>query len=174
MDKINFQNKKLPALNATNLNQLQTNVENAINSLQNNIIHATIAQNQASSSIFKLSSSNAENLTLIDAIVVGNKLSLENGKIVIGSGVNHIKVSANVYYFANVTTGRKGLYCTKNTSTAIQSSQKIEEPYCSFGFAEGYISVQEGDTIGLSSRGTANDEIYCGESSTWITVEVID
>ena len=31
MDKINFQNKKLPALNATNLNQLQTNVETAIN-----------------------------------------------------------------------------------------------------------------------------------------------
>ena len=34
MDKINFQNKKLPALNATNLNQLQTNVENAINSIK--------------------------------------------------------------------------------------------------------------------------------------------
>lgn len=31
MDKINFQNKKLPAVNATNLNQLQTNVETAIN-----------------------------------------------------------------------------------------------------------------------------------------------
>lgn len=30
MDKINFQNKKLPALNATNLNQLQENIENAI------------------------------------------------------------------------------------------------------------------------------------------------
>lgn len=34
MDKINFQNKKLPAVNATNLNQLQTNVENAINSIK--------------------------------------------------------------------------------------------------------------------------------------------
>ena len=29
MDKINFQNKKLPAVNATNLNQLQENIDNA-------------------------------------------------------------------------------------------------------------------------------------------------
>ena len=31
MEKINFINNQAPALNATNLNQLQTNVENAIN-----------------------------------------------------------------------------------------------------------------------------------------------
>ena len=33
MEKINFKNGQAPALNATNLNQLQTNVENAINSV---------------------------------------------------------------------------------------------------------------------------------------------
>lgn len=31
MEKINFKNGQAPALNATNLNQLQTNIENAIN-----------------------------------------------------------------------------------------------------------------------------------------------
>lgn len=31
MDKINFVNNQAPALNATNLNQLQTNVENFVN-----------------------------------------------------------------------------------------------------------------------------------------------
>lgn len=31
MEKINFINNQAPALNATNLNQLQTNIENAIN-----------------------------------------------------------------------------------------------------------------------------------------------
>lgn len=31
MDKINFKNNQEPALNETNLNQLQTNIENAIN-----------------------------------------------------------------------------------------------------------------------------------------------
>lgn len=34
MDKINFQNKKLPAVNGPTLNQLQENVENAINSIK--------------------------------------------------------------------------------------------------------------------------------------------
>lgn len=33
MEKINFINNQAPALNATNLNQLQTNIENAINSV---------------------------------------------------------------------------------------------------------------------------------------------
>ena len=33
MEKINFKNGQAPALNATNLNQLQTNIENAINSV---------------------------------------------------------------------------------------------------------------------------------------------
>ena len=35
MEKINFANSKEPALNGTNLNQLQTNVENAINEEKN-------------------------------------------------------------------------------------------------------------------------------------------
>ena len=33
MDKINFVNKGQPAINDTNLNQMQTNIENAINAI---------------------------------------------------------------------------------------------------------------------------------------------
>ena len=37
MEKINFVNGSQPAINDTNLNQLQTNVENSINALQSNV-----------------------------------------------------------------------------------------------------------------------------------------
>ena len=40
MDKINFVNNGLPAINDTNLNQLQTNVETAINQVQTNVENA--------------------------------------------------------------------------------------------------------------------------------------
>lgn len=37
MEKINFVNGSAPALNATNLNQMQTNLENAITEMQTNV-----------------------------------------------------------------------------------------------------------------------------------------
>ncbi len=41
MDKINFKNGSLPAINDTNLNLMQTNIENAINVIDNKITNAT-------------------------------------------------------------------------------------------------------------------------------------
>ncbi len=41
MDRITFVNEQAPALNANNLNLLQTNVETAINAAMNNAIRTT-------------------------------------------------------------------------------------------------------------------------------------
>lgn len=45
MEKINFVNNQQPALNATNLNKLQDNVENSIDELDNSIIGEVLYEN---------------------------------------------------------------------------------------------------------------------------------
>ncbi len=138
------------------------------------IISATILKNQSNISTYKIESTDLINVTLDSPIVVGQKLKFENGKIVIGDNVKHIKVSAQVYFFDGLTSGKKSFQCLKNGETAVQSSQNVDVAYSGFGFSENVLEVSKGDVISLGLKATVNDTIYCNRNSTWITVEVVD
>ena len=138
------------------------------------IISATILKNQSNISTYKIESTDLINVTLDSPIVVGQKLKFENGKIVIGDNVKHIKVSAQVYFFDVLTSGKKSFQCLKNGETAVQSSQNVDVAYSGFGFSENILEVSKGDVISLGIKAAVNDTIYCNRNSTWITVEVID
>lgn len=116
-------------------------------------------------------------MTLVDS-VVGNKLSLSNGGVLIGSGVSKVKVSANL-----MTKGRTGADYTigsillnstseKNAymSGAYSTSQWVNSSISSF-----ILDVQEGDVIylGVGASSTGNVDI-AGKTFTYMTVEVVE
>ena len=90
MNKINFTNGQAPAINATNLNQLQTNVENAINEVNDEIAKTENWILAKLSTAFNAGTT-AEHQIKFDTVqsVNGNLLTLENGCIKVGAGVEN-------------------------------------------------------------------------------------
>ena len=90
MEKIIFKNKPNTntPINATNLNLMQDNVENAINeSSFKNIVQANLGSRTVTT--------DSTNEGISSSLIIGNKLSMSNNKILIGAGVSKIKCSLN-------------------------------------------------------------------------------
>lgn len=181
MTKINFTN--LPdtstPLNATNMNLLQTNVENEIEEkTEKNIITAYLDDaitNPVVENYIKIP------LTLKESI--GNKLSFTNNEISIGTGVHHIKVSAKMEIDTGSSTYSRYIriikgevshidvgtlaWCVEESRANVASFLVIPEVLC---------SVEEGDVINLFYY-VRNGDAISGNPSilrTYLTVEVVD
>lgn len=90
MQKINFKDRpsKDTPINATNLNTLQDNVEDAIDvSSAKNIVQANFGTRAVTP--------DSENNTISSHLIVGDKLSVSNNKIKIGANVSKVKCSMN-------------------------------------------------------------------------------
>ena len=105
----------------------------------------------------------------------GDKLTLNNDNIVIGAGVNKIKVSAKITWYA--TTGSiKYLWLYKNNIDGLAWST-INVPnrtYLSDIIPEILVDVKEGDIINMmyytEKAGDALEHLM----RTYITVEVVE
>lgn len=114
-------------LNATTFNNMQDNIESAIDENANNIGNLTDLNTETKESLVKaINETNTKNcLTIkrtentldvtawqnydvsfpIISSQKGNKLSVnENGQVVIGTGINYIKVNLNFEFVCSVTT----------------------------------------------------------------------
>ena len=146
MKKINFVNNQAPAINAANLNQLQTNVENAIT---HEHCFATISSSQT----IDFDTLYQNKLMNFDTLVSkqGN-FTLENGQIKIGAGISKVKVT----YVVNVSNVTTDSYFTIQSSLSLLFC-KIT-PYTTY--TATYIKeVFEGDTIYVGfgmQQGTTN------------------
>lgn len=166
MEKIQFVNNSEPYLSAENLNQMQDNIENAIN--EKNYLVATITNEQSLSSNYILS---------LNSVVekYGDKLTLSNGKIVVGAGVNKIRVSGSIFVNSPSGTGyvwgviRKGFNHIGSNITYASSGTS----FMSSSIPTNIVSVQEGDTIDLMADSTCGGTARTGRSNTWLYVEVI-
>jgi hypothetical protein len=165
MERINFVNNQEPALNAANLNQLQTNIENAIN--EKNMITASFTGN------YTIKSTDTEEKIILDStVIVGDKLSLtEDGGILIGENVSKIKVSANVN-FQTITDGAKYAIIHKNNETIVQNVSSITDR-TTLSISPIVCEVTQNDVVYLGVRGITNDLIRRGMQFSNITVEVI-
>ena len=156
-------------------------IENSINELNNkaekNIITITLDNTIANPSVEAYTK---VPLTLKESI--GNKLSLSENEILIGSGVHHIKVSAKMEFDTGSNTSSRYIriingnsvgdnntiaWCVKEFRANVASFLVIPEVLC---------SVEEGDLIGLFYYVRNGDKIS-GNSSilrTWLTIEVVD
>lgn len=155
-------------INATNLNKMEQGIYDAH---EKNIITASITSNVT------ISTAGQNNINLNKVISsVGSKLTLSNGKIVIGAGVNHVKISGKGQM--NITTGNgdgKNFYVDKNTTEIIGSLNTIIRQYAlnvSRGFGDYLISVSQGDTISYRVYAGVGDTV--NNYGNYITVEVVD
>lgn len=168
MDKINFVNKGQPAINDTNLNKMQTNIENEFN--KKNIIAVGF------NSDYAMTSSNWTQKKLpFNKVIsqVGNKLSLVDGGVKIGAGITKIKVSlqASCSKLGNDTFYDMEI---RHNSKAIGTNdgRKVGDPQSwSFPIAPVIANVKEGDTIEAYFFADSANFRY---DATQLVVEAID
>lgn len=179
--KTNWVNGKTP-MKETNFNkieeqlyndnaQIEINTSEIANLKNKNILTAGISNNITIST----AGSNVINLNQIKTSV-GTKLTLSNGKISIGAGVNHILISGQCQM--NIQTGNgdaKNFNIAKNGTAVISNLNTIIRSYAlniTRGIGSFLLSVSQGDTISYQVYTGTGDIVTA--SGNYITVEVVD
>lgn len=185
-------------LNASNLNT-QTQLDNTVQSLfetagmtsgtyQNDMSDALayildkITPNylQASMTSDQTLSTVNTNITLnLNSVTrsAGNKLSLNttNHRVIIGAGVNYVRVSGQMYVYTVGTNGGKNIYIYKNDSIIDRGLANMTNNYNTVMVPPTIIPVAQNDYITLraqSQNGTTT--VISRESyTTFLLVEVI-
>lgn len=110
--------------------------------------------------------------TVADSQVVDNKLSLQNNKIVIGSGVSFVRVNGSIF-LDYPSDGYLWASIMKNDGIVAASLTPVKgDSFVSSTIPSQIISVNAGDTIWLRNDGTAAD-IRQSRANTWLSVEVV-
>ena len=110
-----------------------------------------------------------------DSVVIGTKLSLSNGKVVIGSGVSKVKISSKICLpSSGITAGHKNLVIRKNGTVVDRTWQYLDVRNSSMVTPVRIIEVTEGDSLSLSYYGKANEKIAGTSPFTDFTVEVVE
>ena len=177
MDKIKFVNNGQPAINDTNLNQMQTNIENAIEEalekIKNNITirgngDVTLTMKQWAPQIIPFNTVEDSN---------GSLLIYANNKIVVGAGVNHIKLYGLLGLWGQPNTACE-IHVYKNNSAfkTIYHNKVSPSGAESRTLPTLVIPVKEGDTISLwlNTGYAGNYTIMTRASISYLTAEVVD
>ena len=166
MSLIEFQNypSTETPLNAENLNH------NFNELAEKNIITASISSNYA---IKTDSPDTYEMLPLSTYTHIGDKLTLENGKIVIGKNVSLVKISAKLS-FNTLTAGLKWVTVFGKNDTAVLANPNQLSGRATVSCSDALVSVKEGDTLELRVLGLKDDVVRSGLAYTYLTVEVIN
>lgn len=163
--KTTWTNGTTPAVNSTNLNK----IENGLEETNCKYILATINNQQ------NLSSNTRINLNKVEANI-GNKFTLSNNKITIGSGVSKIRVSGAIFVEAPQNTGYVW-------GQILLQGYRVNGCIFPYNNGGGFLSVSippsiwscnQGDTIELIGDSTVQGNTRTGKDSTWILVEAID
>ena len=118
-----------------------------------------------------------DTLAFDDYTVLGSKFTLEDGKIKIGAGVKQIKISGQIWYYANATT--RQWFSMLQNSTVVNQMISYNTTYNVMSFATKVIDVNEGDTFCYylqNIEGTGKLTVNNGASPktmTFITVEEV-
>ena len=110
---------------------------------------------------------------------LGTQLSLENNKIIIGDGIDKIKVSAQLWYYVGTGT-RQWFSIKKNGVTINQTIINVSSNYYTTAqLMPTIISVSKGDMINLELANFSNGEININNgatsyySQTFLTIEEV-
>lgn len=124
-------------------------------------------------------------LNLSAGTTIGTKLSVSSNQVKIGSGVNHIKVSATLGY-NYASAGMRYLRITKNwnassidtTSIALQQTYENSTNHVgTLAITDVVVPVSEGDLIAMYVYGLSGDSARYTNGvmiQTNMTVEVVD
>ena len=106
---------------------------------------------------------------------IGNKLTNNSNKIVVGDGVNHIKVSAYSQIKGIANSIELLIRQNGNMVGLVGNTHQNTNQWLAYAMVDIVLSVQEGDSIDLAVRAAATGTIVLGGNDyTHLTVEVID
>ena len=173
MDKIHVENGKTK-LNDVFFNQMQDNIEKAINEMQDNIEETIKKRNIITAKIADSSTISQTNVfqkvNLAESSKLGN-LSISNGGILIGEGIENVKVTANILIeFTN--SGIFNLIIQKNSDVVARNINSNISGNQTNNLSK-IISVQQGDILYLYLGANAGDTVNNAESMSWVTVEKV-
>lgn len=160
------------------INDRENTVNSNITSLQNqiddkNIITVGIANNVTISTA-------GYNSVSYDTVIksIGNKLTLVNGKIVIGAGVHTILVNGQGSLYVKAGNGNaKNFYIYKNTSqymANVNTFSRTSDSNYTRTYGSMLMPVAENDTISFSVYAGVNDIVLGALSRNYLTIETID
>lgn len=171
MDKITFKNRSQPALNDTNLNQIQTNIENAINTAtEKAFMNAYLNNNQV------ISKGNNYTINLMASDSLGNYFELTNKTIKVLKNCTAI-ISGNV--FVDKTAGDNYIWLKININNKTFSSMLtriINRDYTTAGIPGKAVSLKAGDIIDMKidyTSDSGNPTIRSDHSVTFLSVAKI-
>ncbi len=151
-----------------NLNS--TSQTDALSAKQGKILNEKTQRNVLTANITSTTTSSGAQTTLLvkEQCKVGNKLSIENGKIKIGTGVSKVLVSAKILMDTTELT-TNSFYILQNSNVINRANGYGR--YETLSIATFLVNVDVNDTFELSVFTETNATIHDG---SYITIEVIE
>lgn len=139
--------------------------------IQPNIIAANLKED------FTISNqSSVMTIPISETVKIGDKFTVSNNNIVIGSGISYIKVSANVRVDNTASGDILFAYITSNDSTKIYSCSISSGARTTLSISPYLLKVNKGDIINLkvqNSSTTTSKLLNANRLATYITLEAI-
>ena len=151
-------------------NLISTSTTNALSANQGKVLNDKFSRHIITANVTQTTSTAGVDtiLTLNELVKVGNKLSVSNGKVVIGDGVSKVKVSAKAL-IDTPQLANSFFFIRKNNSNIISGDNY--GIYVSISITDYLVSVQQGDSFSLLINTGLDANIYNG---TYLTIEVVE
>lgn len=136
--------------------------------LEKEYLIATITSSQTISSNFTVN---------LDSVFdsVGDRLTLENGKVTIGKRVSKVRVSCGM--FVDSWAGGSNYLWGKimgNNNVLASFITTSSSNYISASIPITIVNVNEGDTISIMADSPSNGKLRSGRANTWLIIEIIE
>lgn len=171
MDKITFKNGSQPALNDTNLNKIQTNIENAINTAtEKAFMNAYLGNNQV------ISKGDNYVIDFMASDSLGNYFELTNKTIKVLKNCTAI-ISGNV--FVDKTAGDNYILSKiqiNNKAFSSMLTRITNRDYTTAGIPGKAVSLKAGDVISMKidyTSDSGNPTIRSDHDTTFLSVTKI-
>ena len=159
---------------------LMSNLQTQLTNLQNQVNNKNIITAGASSSV-TVTTTGETKIPITTAVVkVGSAFTISNNKVVVGSGVNHVLVSAQIYCNLAANRGEPFNFFVRKNGTNVTG--QVNGGYAStstrnacLSLPPKLIAVTEGDYFEYYSYNYVDDVIRSdATSNTYLTIEAID
>lgn len=169
---IEFNLGQAPYISDTTLNQMQKLIKADI---KQQIIDAkeeiNIITAKINGSVTISQTDTFQKVNLAQSSKLGTGFSISNGGILIGAGIENVKVTANVL-IAFTNSGTFNLIIQKNSDVIARNIRSNVSGNQTSNLSK-IISVKQGDILYLYVGANAGDTVNNAESMSWITVEKV-
>lgn len=162
----------------------KTDVDDIKDDILKHVTRDAITARMSTGYVFTSLSEQKMNLTTA-VTTMGSKITLSNGKIVIGSGISKIRINAQVRIVLPLKTGSYStnyglnVILKKNSSEILINQDTYDQKKAiqyqrTANISPAIISVSQGDEFELFVRAQKDDIVTAGANETYVTVEAIE